>query len=98
MISYTRISAGGVYGQVYGTTNGSAATGAATTRTKVFTFETAQLSWVLPHDYKTNKVSVTLVDSNGRAIYAGVEATTDSEIKIYFTAPVAGTAIVTFIL
>jgi len=98
MIAYTRVSSSGVYGQVYGTTNGAVATGAATTRTKVFAFETAQLSWVLPHDYKTNKVSVALLDSNGRAIYAGVEATTDSEVKIYFTTPVAGTAIVTFIL
>ena len=98
MIAYTRISSGGVYGQVYGTTNGAAATGAATTRTQVFTFETAQLTWEIAHDYKTRKVNVTLLDDSYTTIYAGVEPDTDGHITIFFTAPVKGTAIVTFIL
>ena len=98
MIAYTRISSGGVYGQVYGTTNGAAATGAATTRTKVFTFETAQLTWEITHDFNTRKVNVALLDENFTTIYAGVEPDTDGHITIFFTAPVKGTAIVTFIL
>jgi 6-phosphogluconolactonase (cycloisomerase 2 family) len=98
MIAYNRISASGVYGQVYGTTNGAVATGAATTRVKVFTFDTPQLLWEITHDYKTRKVSVTLLDENYTTVYAGVEADTDGHIMVYFTEPAKGSAVVTFVL
>jgi hypothetical protein len=98
MIAYDRVSSSGVYGQVYGTTNGAVATGAATTRVKIFTFDTPQLSWEITHDYKTRKVSVALLDENYTTVYAGVQAATDERITIYFTEPAKGSAVVTFLL
>ena len=56
--------------------------------------DTASDAWTVEHDLGYRYVSVLVVDDSGRTVWPDIEYTTADEMKLLFSNPVLGTAII----
>lgn len=83
------------YGKVYGTASGS---GGYVTLAQTYDFTSAERTWVITHNFSTNKFIIEMIDDNDQIFYARAVATSVNEITIYLTQAMTGHANVIFII